>query len=89
MGVVCMRIRYQMEIKAPILLFKNYRNLKLNFPIKQILLYSLAAMMLILTGATSGWILVNSEKTATQRSELMPELKVDVLGEEEGATKKH
>ena len=68
-------------------LFKSYRNLKLNFPIKQILLYSLATMMLILTGATSGWILVNSEKTATQRSELMPKLKVDILGEEEGATK--
>ena len=68
-------------------LFKSYRNLKLNFPIKQILLYSLATMMLILTGATSGWILVNSEKTATQRSELIPELKVDILGEEEGATK--
>jgi hypothetical protein len=66
---------------------KSYRNLKLNFPIKQILLYSLATMMLILTGATSGWILVNSEKTATQRSELIPELKVDILGEEEGATK--
>ena len=68
-------------------LLTSYRNLKLNFPIKQLLLYSLATMMLILTGATSGWILVNSEKTATQRSELIPELKVDILGEEEGATK--
>jgi uncharacterized protein len=68
-------------------LFKSYQNLKSYLSIKQMLLYSLTTMALILTGATSGWILVNSEKTVTQRSELTPKLKVDILGEEEGAPK--
>ena len=68
-------------------LFKSYRNLTSHLSIKKMLLYSLITVILILSGTTSGWILVNSEKTITQRSELTPQLKVDILGEEEGALK--
>ena len=68
-------------------LFKSYRNLTSHLSIKKMLLYSLTTVILILSGTTSGWILVNSEKTITQRSELTPQLKVDILGEEEGALK--
>ena len=54
---------------------------------KKILSYSIYTLVLLTSGAICGWIFVNSEQTIAERAKLKPWLKVDILGEEEGAPK--
>ena len=66
---------------------RNYVNRIFSSRLKRFLSYSIWTLILLTLGAICGWIFVNSEQTIAERTKLKPWLKVDILGEEEGAPK--
>ena len=66
---------------------RNYVNRILSSRLKRFVSYIIYTSILLTLGAICGWIFVNSEQTIAERTKLKPWLKVDILGEEEGAPK--
>ena len=66
---------------------RNYFNRIFSSRLKRFVSYSIWTLILLTLGTICGWIFVNSEQTIAERTELKPWLKVDILGEEEGAPK--
>jgi hypothetical protein len=64
---------------------RNFFNRILSSRLNRFVSYSICTLMLLTLGAICGWIFVNSEQTIAERAKLKPLLKVDILGEEEGA----
>ena len=66
---------------------RNYFNRIFSSRLKRFVSYSIWTLILLTLGTICGWIFVNSEQTIAERTKLKPWLKVDILGEEEGAPK--
>ena len=66
---------------------RNYFNRIFSSRLKRFVSYVIYTLILLTLGALCGWIFVNSEQTIAERNKLKPWLKVDILGEEEGAPK--
>ena len=66
---------------------RNYFNRIFSSRLKRFLSYSIWTLILLTLGTICGWIFVNAEQTMAERIKLKPWLKVDILGEEEGAPK--
>ena len=66
---------------------RNYFNRIFSSRLKRFVSYVIYTLILLTLGAICGWIFVNSEQTIAERTKLKPWLKVDILGEEEGAPK--
>ena len=66
---------------------RNYFNRIFSSRLKTFVSYSIWTLILLTLGTICGWIFVNSEQTIAERTKLKPWLKVDILGEEEGAPK--
>ena len=66
---------------------RNYVNRIFSSRLKRFVSYVIYTLILLTLGTICGWIFVNSEQTIAERTELKPWLKVDILGEEEGAPK--
>ena len=66
---------------------RNYVNRIFSSRLKRFLSYSIWTLILLTLGTICGWVFVNAEQTMAERTKLKPWLKVDILGEEEGAPK--
>ena len=66
---------------------RNYVNRIFSSRLKRFLSYSIWTLILLTLGTICGWVFVNAEQTMAERIKLKPWLKVDILGEEEGAPK--
>ena len=66
---------------------RNYINRIFSSRLKRFLSYSIWTLILLTLGTICGWVFVNAEQTMAERIKLKPWLKVDILGEEEGAPK--
>ena len=66
---------------------RNYVNRIFSSRLKRFLSYSIWTLILLTLGTICGWVFVNAEQTMAERIKLKPWLKVDILGEEEGAAK--
>ena len=75
------------ESSSKKVLIRNYFNRIFKSRLKGFVSYVIYTLILLTLGAICGWIFVNSEQTIAERNKLKPWLKVDILGEEEGAPK--
>ena len=66
---------------------RNYVNRIFSSRLKRFLSYSIWTLILLTLGTICGWVFVNAEQTVAERIKLKPWLKVNILGEEEGAPK--